>query len=102
MHAFAPNALEEHCSQIKKIVERDMSNWTKAHQVNTHTALDKMAYHAVCEVLLGVPQDIIDLPQFQSDFKDYVAAFFGLPINLPMTTFGKVIDFLRARSGTHA
>ena len=55
--------------------------------MNTHTQMDQLAYYGVCEALIGLPDDIIKLPRFQSDFKDYIAGFFAAPINLPGTTF---------------
>ena len=90
MQAFTPEVLEDYTVHLRQIIEKEVKEWTKQEEVMTYDAMETLAFAAVCEVIVGLPFDLLDRKKFASDFHDFLNGLFTLPLNLPGTPFNKV------------
>nr|AVR59239.1 cytochrome P450 26 [Platynereis dumerilii] len=89
--AFTPDALEDYTKHLRQTIEKEVKQWTKQKEIMTYDAMETLAFSAACEIIIGLPIDLLDPKKLASDFNEYLNGFFTLPLNLPGTPFNKGI-----------
>ena len=86
LSAFTREAIASYLPRLQRTIEEHLGGWVAAGEMAVTEDLKRLAVESICGTILGLdPGD--ELRELLDDYARVAAAFVGLPIDLPGTTY---------------